>query len=83
MMRERITYEINETGYAIKLDGKLWITQDTTNLPYPNLTIEGCCLKHIDDLCKPEEEEISLQEQITNLELALAELYEAQQGGTN
>ena len=82
-MRDRITYEILENGYRINLDGKLWITQDTTNLPYPNLTLEECCLKQIDDICTPQEEAISLQDQITNLELALAELYEAQQGGTN
>lgn len=76
-MRDRITYEILENGYEIKLDGKLWITQDTKNLPYPNLTLEECCLKQIDEICKPQEEAVSLQDQITNLELALAELYES------
>lgn len=76
-MRERITYEILENGYRINLDGKLWITQDTTNLPYPNLTLEECCLKHIDDICTPQEEAVSLQDQITNLELAMAEIYES------
>ena len=76
-MRDRITYEILENGYEIKLDGKLWITQDTTNLPYPNLTLEECCLKQIDDICTPQEEAVSLQEQITNLELAMAEIYES------
>ena len=81
-MRDRITYEIIENGYEIKLDGKLWITQDTTNLPYPNLTLEECCLKQIDDICTPQEEAVSLQDQITDIELAIAELYEAQQGGT-
>ena len=76
-MRDRITYEILENGYEIKLDGKLWITQDTTNLPYPNLTLEECCLKHIDDICTPQEGAVSLQDQITNLELAMAEIYES------
>ena len=76
-MRDRITYEILENGYEIKLDGKLWITQDTTNLPYPNLTLEECCLKQIDDICTPQEEAVSLQDQITNLELAIAEIYES------
>ena len=76
-MRDRITYEILENGYEIKLDGKLWITQDTTNLPYPNLTLEECCLKHIDEICTPQEEAVSLQDQITNLELAMAEIYES------
>ena len=76
-MRDRITYEILENGYEIKLDGKLWITQDVTNLPYPNLTLEECCLKQIDDICTPQEEAVSLQDQITNLELAIAEIYES------
>ena len=76
-MRERITYEILENGYRINLDGKLWITQDTINLPYPNLTLEECCLKQIDDICTPQEEAVSLQDQITNLELAMAEIYES------
>ena len=76
-MRDRITYEILENGYEIKLDGKLWITQDTTNLPYPNLTLEECCLKHIDEICTPQEEAVSLQDQITNIELAMAEIYES------
>ena len=76
-MRDRITYEILENGYRINLDGKLWITQDTTNLPYPNLALEECCLKHIDDICTPQEEAVSLQDQITNLELAMAEIYES------
>ena len=76
-MRDRITYEILENGYRINLDGKLWITQDTTNLPYPNLTLEECCLKHIDEICTPQEEAVSLQDQITNLELAMAEIYES------
>ena len=76
-MRDRITYEILENGYRINLDGKLWITQDTTNLPYPNLTLEECCLKQIDDICTPQEEAVSLQDQITNLELAMAEIYES------
>ena len=82
-MRDRITYEILENGYEIKLDGKLWITQNATNLPYPNLTLEECCLKQIDDICTPQEEQASIQDQITNIELAIAELYEAQQGGMN
>ena len=76
-MRDRITYEILENGYRINLDGKLWITQDTTNLPYPNLTLEECCLKHIDEICTPQEEAVPLQDQITNLELAIAEIYES------
>ena len=82
-MRDRVTYEILENGYKINLDGKPWIEQLEPFIPYPNLSYEEGCLKQIEDLCKPQEEVVSLQDQITNLELAIAELYEAQQGGTN
>ena len=82
-MRDRVTYEILENGYKINLDGKPWIEQLEPFIPYPNLSYEEGCLKQIEDLCKPQEEQLSIQDQITNLELALAELYEAQQGGTN
>ena len=51
MSRDRITYKINETGYDIMLDGKLWITQYPPYIPYPELTLEECCLKQIDELC--------------------------------
>lgn len=51
MSRDRITYEIKETGYDIFLDGKLWITQYPPYIPYPNVTLEECCLKQIEELC--------------------------------
>ena len=50
LTRERITYEINEDGYVILLDGTPWITQDRTNLPYPDRTLEECCQQQIEDL---------------------------------
>ena len=76
-MRDRITYEILENGYIINLDGKPWIEQTEPYIPYPNLSYEEGCLKQIDDLCKSQEEAVSLQDQITNLELAMAEIYES------
>lgn len=87
-MRDDITYEILENGYRINLNGRPWIEQIEPAIPYPELSYEESCLKQIDDICKQHEEaekakqeQVSLQEQITNLELAIVELYEAQQGG--
>lgn len=56
MERERITYKIKETGYDILLDGKLWITQYPPYIPHPELTLEECCLKQIEELCASNEE---------------------------
>lgn len=63
-----------------------------------NMTYEEACLKHIEELCKPIEiiepiyeepavEEVidktpTIHEQITDIELAIAELYEMVLGGT-
>lgn len=72
LTRERITYEINEDGYVILLDGTPWITQDRTNLPYPDRTLEECCQQQIEDLLTAAAE--AAQAQI-NAEEKLAELY--------
>lgn len=88
MERKRITYEVLDNGYIINLDGKPWIEQLEPYIPYPELSYEESCLKQIEEIIKSNEEaeqkkqeQVSLQEQITNLELAIVELYEAQQGG--
>lgn len=87
-MREKISYEILDNGYRINLNGRPWIEQIEPAIPYPELSYEEGCLKQIEDIIKSNEEaeqqkqeQVSLQEQITNLELAIVELYEAQQGG--
>ena len=72
LTRERITYEINEDRYVILLDGTPWITQDRTNLPYPDRTLEECCQQQIEDLLTAAAE--AAQAQI-NAEEKLEELY--------
>ena len=81
MNKERITYEIIEGGYMLLLDGKPWIKQHAEHVLYPDLTLEENAIKHIEELCKPIVEKPTIEEQITELQLAIAELYEVQQGG--
>lgn len=71
LTRERISYEIKEDGYLIFLDGNPWISQDRTNLPYPDRTLEECCQQQIEDLLAAAE---SAQVQ-ADTQSELAELY--------
>ena len=48
-----ISYEILDNGYAIYLDGVIWIEQKEPFIPYPNLSYEEGCLKQIEELCNP------------------------------
>ena len=48
-----ISYEINDKGYTIYLDGVAWIQQEEPFIPYPNLSYEEGCLKQIEELCNP------------------------------
>lgn len=82
-MKDRITYEILENGYKINLDGKTWIKQTEPYIPYPELSYEEGCLKQIDDLCRADEEAQNKQDEITEIQLAIAELYEMMLGGNN
>ena len=45
-----ISYEIDENGYTIYLDGQTWISQRDTCIPYSDLGYEGSCLKQIEDI---------------------------------
>ena len=87
---KQISYEVTDDGYKIYSDGQLWIHQYEPYIPNPSISYEENAIAQIEELyngyqasLKEQQEQVSLQDQITNLELALAELYEAQQGGTN
>jgi hypothetical protein len=80
-LRERITYNILENGYEINLDGKPWIKQIEPYIPYRNVSYEESCLMQIEDLCKAEEDEQKRLDEITEMQLAIAELYEMVLGG--
>ena len=86
---KQISYEVTDNGYKIFLDGQLWIHQYEPYIPNPSISYEENAIAQIEEIyngyqasLQEKQEQASIQDQITNLELALAELYEAQQGGT-
>ena len=87
---KQISYEVTNDGYKIYLDGQLWIHQYEPYIPDKSKSYEENAIAQIEELyngyqasLKEQQEQASIQDQITNLELAIAELYETQQGGTN
>jgi hypothetical protein len=81
MNKERITYEILEDGYMLNLDGKPWIKQHKEHAFYPEKSLEENAELHIEELCKEVKPEPTVEEQITEMQLALAEIYETMVGG--
>lgn len=81
MNKERITYEILEDGYMLYLDGKPWIKQHAEHLFKPELSLKENAELHIEDICKEVKPEPTVEDQITELQLAMAEIYEVMVGG--
>ena len=76
MNGHELSYEIAEDGYDIYLDGRAWITQHEPYIPYPKLSYEEGCLKHIEEICKVEEpQEDETQKRLTALEEENTNLY--------
>ena len=87
---KQVSYEVTDNGYKIFLDGQLWIHQYEPYIPDKSKSYEENAVADIEELyngfqasLQEKQEQASIQDQITNIELAIAELYEAQQGGTN
>ena len=85
---KQISYEVTDNGYKIYLDGQQWIHQYEPYIPNPSISYEENAIAQIEEIynghqqaLKEQQEQASLQEQITDIELAIAELYELQQGG--
>lgn len=81
---QTLSYEVVENGYKIYLGDKLWITQYEPYIPNPTMSYEENALAQIEALATSESENKSLQEQVSALEqqltdtqLALCEIYEA------
>lgn len=81
---QTLSYEVVENGYKIYLDGRLWIKQLEPFIPNPEISYEENALAQIEELAKPAEEEKTLKEQVavleqqlTDTQLALCEIYEA------
>ena len=78
-----LTYNILENGYQILNDGKVWIEQIAPFIPNKDLSYEENAQAQIAELVANEEaakkEQATLEElqqQVTDLQLALAELVE-------
>ena len=78
---KEVSYEVVEKGYKIYLGGVLWITQEEPYIPYPELSYEENAIKQISVICAASEPEPTVEEQITEMQLAITELYEMQLGG--
>ena len=81
---KQISYEVTNDGYKIYLDGQLWIHQYEPYIPDKSKSYEENAIAHIEELyngyqasLKEQQEQASIQDQITNLELAIAEIYES------
>ena len=87
VLRENLTYKILEDGYLINNEGRPWVKQVEPNIPYRCNTYEESCLKHIDEIMQTFENPLPVEEQpideITEMQLAIAELYEMVLGGMN
>lgn len=77
------TYELTNDGYYILIDGVKVIHQYGEYIPNKNLSYEENALAQIEELKQTEkniDKEVSnaeLQEQITDIQLVLTEMYES------
>lgn len=82
-MENTYTYEVTENGYYIYINGKKVIHQYEPYIPNPNLSYEENAkaqieeLKANEDAQKEEKTQMEqMQQDITDIQLALVELYE-------
>jgi len=70
MDKTKLTYDILDNGYVIKLEGKDWILQiDDDSKPMDSTkTFEENCLLQIEDLTKEVEEETPIEDRINAVE---------------
>ena len=81
---KQVSYEVTDNGYKIFLDGQLWIHQYEPFIPDKSKSYEENAIAQMEELyngyqasLQEKQEQASIQEQITNLELAMAEIYES------
>ena len=81
---KQISYEVTDDGYKIYLDGQLWIHQYEPYIPDKSKSYEDNAIAQIEEIyngyqasLQEKQEQASIQDQITNLELAIAEIYES------
>lgn len=78
-----LTYQIESNGYLILKDNEPWISQYEPFIPDKSKSYEANAIAQIEELIKNSEESKKeqatiedLQQQVTDLQLALAELVE-------
>lgn len=81
--KNNYTYDIVENGFYILKNGKKLLKQLEPFIPYSKLSYEENALKMIEELeASDNAPKLANEvERLTNVELALAELYESQLGG--
>ncbi len=94
-MEKNYSYEVTEDGYYILINGKKVIHQYEPYIPNKELSYEENAKAQIAEMQEADKQSAkeqvtmeslktrddNIQEQVTNIELALAEIYE--NGGTN
>lgn len=84
-MEKTYTYEITENGYKILLNGVDYMVQEEPYIPDPSKTYEENAQAQIAEMQKADAQagqaQTEEEERLTNIELALAELYESIEGG--
>lgn len=82
-MEDNYTYEVTENGYYIYINGEKIIHQYEPYIPNPSLSYEENAKAQIEELKKAKEASQNkktsmeqMQQDITDLQLALVELYE-------
>lgn len=70
-------YELTDDGYYIFINGNKMIHQYGDYIPDKNKSLEENALEQIEELKKADNKINDDEERITNIELALAEIYES------
>ena len=72
-MGENYTYEIEGNGYVILVNGRVRYVQKDY-IPYPGDTVEESAQNHIDQIIADQKQSLSMEDQVQQLMLAVAEL---------
>ena len=70
-----ILYEVFDDGYDIYIGGNRIFTQREPAIPYRELSYEEGAIKQIEDQLVPKQVEPTVEERLSDIEVALAELY--------
>ena len=72
-MADNYTYELVDQGYVILVNGRVRYVQKDY-IPYPGDTVEESAQNHIDQIIADQKQSLSMEDQVQQLMLAVAEL---------